>query len=863
MKKRPEKEQKQLSFDFDQPVANDAGFESEIPPAENYRWGRRGASRRAPVLTPEEVMGVRPAPARPADKPTRPTQPVPMKPAAPAEPEVPAAPAADGELSFAARMILRRMQEAEANAADVETDETAPVAPATEAPAPETDKEDPFARRIIPEFETDTIDVKLAAPPETIPMRPAGTEPEAPAAPQVPDTAQVPPDEETISRPVSDATRRIEMPESPVADAPVDGATRVMDAPAEGTAASAPSPEEDDFVKARRAYVDAFSLDTDLADGPVEGATRAVPPPPAPADDPAFAIPETGKKIETIEEYRSVEDADAVYSDFSRRRGRLRVRCVISLIVTSLLALITFVDGIVPFGQTAFFMAMWTLLMIGALTNVSLFSSVVSLFKGKGDVDFAPTLALLAALAQTVVCGWLGYEGLTATTMIAVAAMLSVTFNVFGKLATVKRVLLNFEAVGNEETKSAVALVGEPASARIADPDRVGESLIAGRACAIDLTGFLSYSLSPDPYEARSFPLMIVSLAGGLVSALLTLFLFKGSVPQVVTAFAAVAAVCAPLTAFLASGRHLLHTCKQLRAEGAMLSGYRAAEDISEANVVALNADELFADECVSLYSFKTFYEFPFDDAIIAAAALTKEGHSPLAGLFNQIVAGNAGKLPPVDTVIYEDHMGLTGWVNDRKTLIGNRMILESHNISAPPLAFDKKVVGEGKFPVYLAVEEKLVAIFIVGYAADRDLLHRVRRLVNTGVTLLIDTADPNVTDRLVAERYGIPQDAVLVLSADAARRCREQFAPREREAARMTATNVRGYIDGYLASYRLRRAAAFTAVGTIAATCLGAVLAIALPAVGLGGLVGATGILAYQALTYLVLSAVHRFTRL
>ncbi|MBP5617673.1 MAG: hypothetical protein J6X61_00800, partial [Clostridia bacterium] len=351
--------------------------------------------------------------------------------------------------------------------------------------------------------------------------------------------------------------------------------------------------------------------------------------------------------------------------------------------------------------------------------------------------------------------------------------------------------------------------------------------------------------------------------AGGLVSALLTLLLLKGNAQQAVTAFASVAAVCAPLTAFLSTGRHLLHTCKQLRAEGAMLSGYRAAEDISEANVVALNADELFSDDCVSLYSFKTFFDFPIDDAIITAAALTKEGHSPLAGLFNQIVAGNAGKLPPVDTVIYEDHMGLTGWVNDRKTLIGNRMILESHNIVAPPLAFDKKVVGEGKFPVYLAVEEKLVAIFIIGYEADRDLLHRVRRLVNTGVTLLVDTADPNVTDLLVADRYGIPKDAVLVLSADAARRCREQFAPREREAARLTAANVRGYVDGYLDSYRLRQSAAFTAVGTIVATCLGGVLAIALPAVGLGSVVNAVGILVFHALTYVILSAVHRFTRL
>ena len=889
MKKRPEKENKPLDFNFDEPVSipskPDAGFESEIRSSESFRWGRRETSRRPQVLTPEEVMGVRQP--RPAEKPARPTQPIPMKPATPAPTApTPEASSGEGELSFAARMILRRMQEAEAEAtaAEPETETTqaaeptpAPVAPAEApaeekaAPAPTDDAaKKPVMRRIIPEFETDTIDLRElgVVPPETIPMTPAHpvreeAHTETPAPIPEPDPA---PAETPVEAPVeAPAEAPTETPA--MAEAPLDGATRVIETPAPAaaptpTAAPSLSAEEAAFAEARRAYVEAFSLDVEGdIDVPADGATRAVPPP---APDTDFDIlPETEPIVETIDDYRSVEDADAVYTDFMHRRGRLRWRSLVSLVLTVLLALMTFVDRLVPFGQPVFFVTMAVLLGIGALCNLSLFSSLGALFRRRCDVDFAPTLALIAALVQTGVCIWLGSGGLTATAMLAVAAMLAVTFNDFGKLAIVKRVLLNFEAVGNEETKSAAALVGGAVASRIADPARVGESLIVGRAPAIDLSSFLAYSLSPDPYEGQTFRLMILSLAGGLVSALLTLLVGKGSVPQAITAFATVTAVCAPLTAFLSTGRHFLHTCRQLRSEGAMLSGYRAAEDISEANVVALNADELFADECVSLYNFKTFYEFPFDDAIITAAALTKEGHSPLAGMFNQIVASNAGKLPTVDTVIYEDHMGLTGWVNDRKTLIGNRMILESHNIPAPPLSLDKKIVASGKFPVYLAVEERLVAIFIVGYQADRDLLHRVRRLINTGVTLLVDTADPNVTDRLVAERYGIPQDAVLVMSADAARRCREQFAPREREAARMTATNVRGYLDGYLASYRLRQSASFTALASVVAVCLGVTLAILLPLLGLGHFVNVIAVLGFHALTYLGLSLVHRFYRL
>lgn len=839
MKKRPEKENKPLDFNFDEPAAPakeaDAGFETEFPRSENLRWGRRGTSRRAPVLTAEEVMGVRPSAPSAGEQPKRPTQPIPMRPAN-LEPE-PDASAPQEELSFAARMILRRMQEAETNASEPDQPDQ-PAAPAA-----------PFGRNI-PEFESDDVEPAVpAAAPETIPMTPA-----AKAEPEPTPVSEEP------APTVDGATRVMETPVS-AADVPADGATRVVDVKAPDVS---PSSEEAAFAAARRAYVEQFTLDADLTDVPADGAARVVPtPPPVGEDEFDDVLPEDGKKVETIDEYRSVEDADAIYTEFSRRRSRLTVRSILSLALTVALGLMTFADHVIPFGNTVFFVVMWVLLTAGALCNVGLFSSIGSLFKRKGDVDVAPALALLAAMIQTGLCGWLGAEGLTAASMVATAAMLSVTFNDFGKLAIVKRILLNFETVGNEETKNAVALVGEPVSSRIADPERVGESLIAGRACAIDLKDFLSYSFSPDPYEGQTFRMAILSLAGGLVSVLLTLLLLKGSVPQAATAFATVMAVCAPLTAFLATGRHFLHTCARLRDEGAMLSGYRAAEDVTEANVVAINADELFSDDCVVLYNFKTFYEFPFDDAIIMAAALTKEGHSPLSWLFNQIVAENAGKLPAVDTVIYEDHMGLTGWVNDRKTLIGNRMILESHNIPAPPLSLDKKIVAGGGFPVYLAVEERLVAIFVVGYKPDGDLLHRVRRLVNTGVTLLVDTADPNVTDQLVADSYGIPRDAVMVLSADAARRCREQFAPREQEAARMTAANARGYIDGYLAAYRLRRSAAASSVGTVVATCLGVALTVALPVLGLGHLVSVITLLGFQALTYLVFSVLHRFSRL
>ena len=853
MKKRSES--KELDFNFDEPVverkpasaAKSVGFESEIRQADSYGWGRDRSSVRPNILTPEEVMGARGASSKQtksaASKPVRPTEPVPMRPSepkpAPTEPSVDA-----GSMSFAARMILQRMQETETAVSSAEESEAV---------------RQTVAHPRVPEFLSDEAE-KPVLPTETIPMSPAKS---------VPGKAEekMPAVEDAPVKPATELSEAEDEPApAPVGqpEIPADGATRVIGGIGTPPAPAQAAGEEDSFAASRQKFVDSFELDLDVDawnDEPLDGATRVLPSVEKPDPDFGFLPPRESEKkaaVETIEDYRSVDDADVIYTEFLQRRRRLTWRSVATVTLAVLLLLLTFSENLVPFGQPAFFIAVGVLLVLGAIFNLSLFTSVASLFRGRNDSDFGPMLALVASMLQTAAAGWAGGKGMTASSLLACVAMVSVACNDLGKLAIVKRILLNFETVGNEETKQAVAFVGSPVSSRLADPGRVGESLILGRCSAIDLKGYLSASLSPDPYEETTFRTMIASLAVGVVSAGLTFFLQKGSLVDCLTAFSVVAAICAPFSSLISVGRHFLRTCRQLLAEGTMLTGYRAAENISEANVVGLNADELFADECVSLYNFKTFQDFPIDTAILIAAALTKEGNSPLAGMFNQIVASNSGRTPSVDTVIYEDRMGLTGWVNDRKTLLGNRMILESHNIPAPPLSLDKKIVASGKFPVYLAVDDRLVAIFIVGYQADRSLLQRVRRLINTGVTLLVDTADPNVTEQLIADRYGIPKDAVLVMSAETARRYREQFAPREQETACMTADNVRGYLDGYLAAYRLRQSATFACVLTVVMMCAGLALAIALPLLGMGQFVNAHSVLILHATNYATLYLVN-----
>lgn len=539
------------------------------------------------------------------------------------------------------------------------------------------------------------------------------------------------------------------------------------------------------------------------------------------------------KGVEIIDEYNSVEDAQSITSDLIKRKRKLGRRAAITVIDAAILIAIALIPTLFPFGTSVYFIAIAALLVIAMLTNISTFQSLASVFSAKPDIDFAPSLAVVAALIQDVVAGLSELGTLKPSGIFAAAAVVTLAANTIGKRLIVSRMLANLELIANEEEKQAGVFIGPPVSASIADPKKIGDSLIFGRRHTVDLKGFLAYSQSPDLYEKQSGRIGLISMILAFVSAG-AVAITTSSLVQACGAFAAVCCAAAPICAMYPSGVMLSGVCRKLRGEKVVLSGFKAAEEISDANVVVLDSDELFHDDGVKLYKFRTFGDYAPDEAFLVSAALTREGRSPLAGMFMQIAMSNDSRMPAADSVIYEENMGITGWVDERKTLIGNRMLMESHNISVPSIEVDRRILQSGKFPVYLAVEEKIVALFIVGYDADKNMLHRVRRLVNTGITVLVRTMDPNVDIDLISSRYGLPLEAVCVMPAAAACVYNENMHPTASERAVISAPTPEGFVDGYVSACGIRRAEIASSVCTIVLTLVAIALCIVFPMVGL-----------------------------
>ena len=114
--------------------------------------------------------------------------------------------------------------------------------------------------------------------------------------------------------------------------------------------------------------------------------------------------------------------------------------------------------------------------------------------------------------------------------------------------------------------------------------------------------------------------------------------------------------------------------------------------------------------------------------------------------------------------------MGISARIYEQKVLLGNRNMLIHHNIEAPDKAEEDRYQKKGRKVIYLAVNEKLAALFVVSYSVDEEMKNYLRQLEKNGIQTLVRTNDVNITEELISERFGISTGNFKILSSVAGR---------------------------------------------------------------------------------------------
>lgn len=539
---------------------------------------------------------------------------------------------------------------------------------------------------------------------------------------------------------------------------------------------------------------------------------------------------------EELEDYGSYEETEIVRSElvYRRRLGMagLLFSGLMELILVSITVMVQ-VSGVFPMNAALYLTS--HLLVLGLMMLIHhrvIGDGFASLFRLRATADSAAALASSAALLHTVL-QFLNMAEVDSglSPVFCAAAGLGLFGCALGRQYRASRICRNFRFVSHDSRKYAVQRVTDSAAAEQLGRTSVmmGEPSVAYARPAGFLGGFLESSYDEDggdDFLRRYVPLALVA---SLAAAVAYGFLGgeRANWWRAIAVFTA--SLCMSLPAFAAVGANLplYRTVRRLLRRGAMLTGWQAVEEFGDASGMAVDASDLFPEETIRLHGIKTFSGARIDEAILDAAAVSIQAGGPLAVVFRRVIENRVDMLQDVDTLLYEQEMGLSGWVGGRRVLVGNRRLLENHGVDVPSRDYELRYTKDNRRLVYLSTGGELSAMFVVSYMADARIAEALAPLGEEGITLLVRTCDPNITRELICSCFGLDEYYVDILDV-AAGRTYERLAGETAETLpALLATNgrVEGMAAALTACRRVRPKVTRSAVAQIVAGGCGLLL--------------------------------------
>ncbi len=487
-----------------------------------------------------------------------------------------------------------------------------------------------------------------------------------------------------------------------------------------------------------------------------------------------FEEPHESQKIENLPEYEldtdfEVPDDYRSPEDIKRVAGVLRVqrrnsflKVFINILLTAVMSLSLIPDLQVALlsTPTPFYITLAVVFMIMFIVNFDVFTAIKTLFTPRKAASAALGVALIFAALYTVVAV---INNINPFAVIFCAAV-SLSFKAIAVFIKNSAVYANFRIIASKTDKYAIKLIDDKQTTfAMARNSIEGDVLAASSVKTSNIQDFLKNTYSDTAICGSLLKLLIavlsVAVVGGIIlavksAALITFFEFS--------AFSLM--VFAAPTLLFADALPFTRAAKKLNRLGAIIASVKGAKQLDMANAITITSSQLFPDGTLSLHDMKVLDSNNIDATLIDAAAITNEIGSPLKGIFNSIAKTTPVDIPEADTIKYEERLGVSGWIKNRRIFIGNRTLLEAHGISTPPMEVDRKILRQGYFPVYLAVDGKPCALLVVKYNVKRDIAIRLQRLVNIGITFLVDSCDPNLTNEMICDYFGLEVESVRVM---------------------------------------------------------------------------------------------------
>ncbi len=476
-------------------------------------------------------------------------------------------------------------------------------------------------------------------------------------------------------------------------------------------------------------------------------------------------------KVRVKREFFGPKDTEAVIYEFLHEKRNITVRLAVLSVICFVMAVISAIAGSGSgnfdlFGGEAYayITVQLALLIICCLINLN---SLKDAFKSaKLSLNHALAISAFAGILQAAVSYAFTDNVESSVHLFTAAAVIPMIFKAAGELVDCRNNLENFLVVSNgengyytveniedEDSAAEIArglMLGEPEikySAKIGFPSRFVE-----KSREADVTpSILKYSL---------LGTAAVSLIIGIITLIIEKNVFFG-----ITAFAGALLMGVPAAAGIISASSISHANKKLREDGTVINGYSAVENAVNSNGVVIDSADAFKSGGCNIEGIKLYHKMRIDEALLYTASVVIASGGVLSEIFEGVIVGKNELLLPVETLAYEEKLGCSCWIHNHRVLVGNRELLKHHNVEIPDDGLEEKYRAAGKNTLYLAIEGKIAAMFIVVYKADEMTAHYIRALERDGVSILFRTSDANITESFLEHEFRLPKNVVKIIN--------------------------------------------------------------------------------------------------
>ncbi len=512
---------------------------------------------------------------------------------------------------------------------------------------------------------------------------------------------------------------------------------------------------------------------------------------------PEINTEQPGDNLDNAQEYMNVDyrharDAEKVRFELSEKTNKLIFNLTELGVITVLLCIIEIIPAfglpmpavLLPDKSpvTYLLLELAALIFAAYISLSDIINGLKRILQRKFSTRTVIAVAIIAELLHIVYMLVANVTSHTAITNSFTAPIcLAVWIYTFNKLLATIRVARGFAFVVRRGEKCSVNTADD---SPVATDLRVASGNPKSQISYVVRTHHLSYYFQNACRDdncslmmGRMYPYFLIACAATCLIGALRGALTGGDFVSVgFSALCASLVACVPITGLLCMEIPLGRAVKTQLNKGALLNGWNAVEKFGDTDTLAINTTDLFPRGSIRIRKAITVSDMPISQVTAVAASVVMASGGCLAEVFSSLLEDEKGLVSSTDSITYENELGISGWVKEKRILVGNSGMMETHKVIIPGggLArldeFEAMKKRPGHQVLYVAVNNRLEGVFLLEYKASNAIRNSLVQLISDGTNIMVYTCDANIDVRLLTSVFDIPSRYISILDNDGSR---------------------------------------------------------------------------------------------